>query len=218
MFTTLGARGLVRETQDAWRTNEPGSRRLDPSYVPTSLWRNGIVKKDLLTSLDTFDHSTEFEQYNMFNCDKAGALTDAEIGLAKSLEPTDLSGQDLSAIRDRVDSDLGARLVAFSLRMATAAIQQGRRDFVTAGAAALTLDRDEIDERDVYVALAVLHDAGTRLDLDVEDIFKIAAANATSRRRVVVVDGFIGGGDYMKSLKSMGVRMRGDNSYVVSLI
>jgi hypothetical protein len=123
-----------------------------------------------------------------------------------SADPT--TDQELNAIRERIDLDLGAKLIAFGLRMASAALESGAADLVKAGVLALTLDKDEVDERDVYVALAVLYDAGSRLHLAVDDMFRSATAHATCLRRSVIEDGFLKGPEYMKSLSSMGVTLQ----------
>ena len=175
------------------------------------------MSEDLLTLLNSFDESVQFEEYNMFNCSNVGPITDVEIRLSESLATANpIAEDDLNAIRDRIDLDLGAKLIAFSLRMASAAVKQESHDFITAGAAALTLDNDEIDDRDIYVVMAVLHDAGSRLDLAMEDVFRLAATHATSRRQAVL-NGFNSGPDYMKSLSSMGVQIQDDDTYTVSM-
>ena len=167
------------------------------------------MQESRLSSLNTFDKAFQFEQYNMFNCSEVGQLFDAEIELAKSLTTAErTTEQDSNQIRERINLNLSAKLVAFSLRMASSALHSRASEFIEAGVLALTLDKDEIDDRDVYIALAVLNDAGSRLGLAMDDIFRSATTHATSRRRSVIENGFVEGPAYMRSLSSMGVTLQ----------
>ena len=66
---------------------------------------------------NNFDNSYKFECYNMFNCDQVGSMNSFETELAAALNEIELSDSERVVIRERVDSDLGAKLVAFSIRM-----------------------------------------------------------------------------------------------------
>ena len=171
----------------------------------------------LLDALNSFDASHSFERYNMFNCDKVGSLSAVENELAFALVQSYLSDDEATAIRERVNLDLGAKLVAFAIRMASAALQNNATDMVESGVVALTLDDDVLDDRDVYVALAVLDDAGRRLSVATDEVILRATKHATPRRQAVIERGFVEGPKYMRSLTSMGVELQDDNSYSVNM-
>src|SRR5688572_30627389 len=117
-----------------------------------------------IASLENFNNEHSFPTYNMHNCWKLRELTQAESELACCLPSVDsLTQRDWSDVRTRVDLDLAAKLVAFSMRMAATAVSTGDEGFLKAGVLALVLDNDELDPRDVYTVLAILHDASTRL-------------------------------------------------------
>lgn len=175
------------------------------------------MSKRLLDALNNFDNSYKFECYNMFNCDQVGSMNSFETELAAALNENELSDSERVVIRERVDSDLGAKLVAFSIRMATAALQNNWADLVKAGVLALTLDDNVLDDRDIYVALAVLNDAGTRLSIPTDDVFVNATKHATTRRQAAIGKGFVDGPKYMRSLSSMGVQLKEDHIYSVSM-
>jgi len=163
----------------------------------------------LRSSLDAFDAAVKFERYNVFNCHHVGKLMSVEIQLAESLSDKEVTTPEtVHAVRACIDYDLGARLIAFSLRMASAALQFGSAELVTAGTVALALDDDQVDERDVWLCLAVLHDAGSRLQQDMNSILQHAASLATPRRRLAILNAFGEGPEYMRSLSSMGVELR----------
>lgn len=174
------------------------------------------MQESVLNALNRFDESVQLEDYNMFSASECGELNAHERNLAISLASTDMMVENqIGAVRERVDFDLGAKLIAFSLRMASAAIRVRSAEFIKAGAVALTLDKDQLDERDVYVALAVLYHAGTRLCLAVDEIIQAAAVQATPRRRSAIESGFLGGPGYMKCIRSMGVELQESSDGVI---
>lgn len=177
------------------------------------------MPKKLLDALNNFDAACKFERYNMFNCHQVGSMTLVEAELASALTKGELSEDETTEIRERVNSvsDLGAKLVAFSIRMATAALQNDSVDLVKAGVVALTLDDNVLDDRDIYVALAVLNDAGTRLSVATDEVFLEATMHATPRRQAAIGKGFVEGPKYMRSLSSMGVELQDDNIYSVNM-
>ena len=164
------------------------------------------MSKDCLAVLEAFDSELPFEAYNMFGCHKLTEPLAIEEELAAVLPGFEgLDESERTTIRSRINVDLAAKLAALGLRMATMALRKRDRSYLLAGAVALTLDADVLDPRDVYLVLAVLFDAGTRLSYPLDDTLKTVARHGTPRREKVIVDGFVLGPDYMKSIESMGV-------------
>jgi hypothetical protein len=169
------------------------------------------VQNTLQHALTAFDQAVQHSNYNMFNCSELGPLIEAEQHLAVALMALDARNDgDLRKVRGQIRLELTAKLIALSLRMASNAVQSRCFDFVGAGARALVLDDDVADSRDILLCLAVLHDAGSRLKGDMTSVLCEVSKLATTQRGSVI-ESFLNGPDYMKSLTSMGVDLIGSS-------
>jgi|SRR5579864_1985673 len=165
------------------------------------------MQNSVLAALERFDLATTFDKYNIRNCHRLSLMTDAEDDLARGLSSIDvLSEEDWRPIRGEVDLDLAARLCAFSLRMASLATRSNSAYFIASGLAALILDDEVIDPRDVCTLCCILYDAAIRIGASPDLIFRRVAKSATPTRRQLL-EGFVDGPSYMRSLGSMGVEL-----------
>lgn len=162
-----------------------------------------------LPALEAFDLHLSFDEYNCFNCHKIGGILEVEESLARSLPDfIALSETDRAAVRAQVGSDLAAKLGAFGLRMASIGLQERKASYLRSGVIAFALDRDVLDPRDVYVILATLSDAAMRISSPLDDTIKQVSRCCTTQRAKIMIDGFLSGPDYMRSLTSMGVELQ----------
>jgi hypothetical protein len=173
---------------------------------------------ELLSAINKFDESFAFSEYNMFNSSEVGALANAEVELEDALNESISSPAALSEARSRIDLNLAARLIAFSLRQSTMAVRSRDCKHIKAGTLSLILDDDLLDIRDVYLALAVLGDASVRIECPFDEIFRVAASLATSQRSAVITNGFLAGPNYVRSIRSMGVELRETNEGLVYVV
>jgi hypothetical protein len=115
-----------------------------------------------------------------------------------------ISMDEWALVRDGVNYALAYTLFGLSIRMASAAVRQSNSFLLWPAILALILDKDYLDPRDVYVALTVLWDASARLGTQAEEVIGRASKIATAQR-ARVLDAYLGAGDFVRSLKSMGV-------------
>jgi hypothetical protein len=155
-----------------------------------------------------FDEALSRADYSRISCDKLGAIFPWESQLAQSVEAfAFLAEADRDAIRSRVTEDMEYALLTFAMRMASETVNLGVTDLTSAAAMAFALANAAADPRDIYVTLAIVHDAGLRKGAPVGDLLRGAARVAASRMSYFIVDGFLTGPAYMKSIDSMGVRL-----------
>ncbi len=161
-----------------------------------------------LAALEEFDSGLEFESYNMINCHNIVDELPVESDLAAALPHfAELGESERAAIRERINSRLAAKLAAFALRMGAMALRERSVAKLRSGAIALTLDADVLDYRDVYRTLAVLCDAASRISAPFDEMMEQVAHHATSER-ASIINGYLLGPDYMRSIKSMGISLR----------
>ncbi len=162
-----------------------------------------------LADLEVFDSQLSSDEYNAFNCHEIGSILEVEEALARSLLGfIALSEADRAAVRTRVSADLAAKLAAFSLRMASIGLQERKHLYLHSGVIAVALDSDLLDPRDVYVVLAALSDAAVRISSPLDDTIKQVSRYCTAQRAKIMVDGFLSGPDYMRSIRSMGIELQ----------
>jgi len=168
------------------------------------------VRSPLLTYLEAFNHCVSSDDYNVRNVNRLGEITDLEGDLAHSLmDCGSLTDADWKYVRTLVNLNLSAKLQGFCMRMAGLAVGTRQAGFLLAGLIALILDDDVLDPRDVYSLLAILNDASGRIAAPFERYCQLAARSATPLRSRLILEGFLAGPDYMKSLESMGVVFNG---------
>lgn len=177
-----------------------------PSHPSVAVTREDLMTKRCLTSLEHFNTELTFEAYNMHNSWRLGRLTVVEAELAVCMPLfAQLADDAWQQARTLIDLDLAAKLAAFSMRMAAAAVDSGDCSLLKSGIIAIALDKDVLDPRDVYTMLTILHDAATRLSAPFEEMCRCVAPFATTQRAQIILDGFLSGPEYMRSLRSMGV-------------
>jgi len=158
----------------------------------------------------------------MFNSHKLGELLPVEEQLAQKLcSEKELDKESCKAIREHMSEECFAKILAFSLRMAGAAVRKRESQYIRAGVNSLALDDDLIDPRDVYLVSSVLFDAASRLSQNPEMFFSRAIELASLTRSNLLQTGFLAGPSYMKSIQSMGVELLEDSddftTYVVNM-
>jgi hypothetical protein len=166
------------------------------------------VEINALASVKRFSDAFAFDEYNLFSCHGRPMLSEEEKRFADTLECFgDIPTHDWAAIRREVDLKLSAKLLAFAVRMASAAAREGEDHFLKSGFMALVLDNNVIDERDIYLVACILGDAAHRLGVSVDAMIRSTALFATNERSTILRNGFLRGPSYMRSLKSMGVEL-----------
>jgi hypothetical protein len=158
-----------------------------------------------IAALHAFDSNTSLDDYNFFGAHLLEPLPlEVESMLCESWPDFRLLGSDdWSALREKAVLETAAKLLAYSLRMATLAVRSQSVSAISWGTMALVVDPDLLDIRDVYRVLCALHDAAGRLDADPSGPMRECALFATPSRRSSITDGFLRGPDYMKNLASM---------------
>ncbi len=158
-----------------------------------------------LTILEKFDRSVTLKEYDFFKSHELPFLLEVEEDLSVWMPRFEsFDEQARKRIREMVSLELAAKFLTFSLRIATFSIRTSNLEFILSGALALVVDDDLLDFRDVLRVTCVLYDAGVRLKCKPDAFLQRAAAVATPMRSSLLRENFLGGPDYMKSIRSMG--------------
>ena len=164
--------------------------------------------------LQAFLNDDLHPEYNLLHSWKVKVVPPAEEALVPFLcDGSDVLPSDWDVLRNIPNDHNAYRLLALSLRMATRALWSGDGRFVRASLAALILDEDILDPRDVYRCLAIVNDAAGRLSVPFEGECLLAAHMASAARRSALRV-YCGWPDYTRLLDSMAVGLaQGEAGY-----
>jgi hypothetical protein len=121
---------------------------------------------------------------------------------------------DLGVLRESIDLHMAVLLNQYARRMANATVRKQNNKLVECALIAVSLDKDLLDDRDLYRTSTLIIDCIRRrhLNLDPISCFDAHLVLATENRRAFLKWHLTTAPDFMRSLRSMGFGVIGNEN------
>jgi hypothetical protein len=164
-----------------------------------------------LDALRKFSKETKHPMYDWSTIDFFPIPLPQELLLDKHWETfKSMSGEERHEMQSNLDINLIVPLLTYTLRSLIRAIRSNNSSLLEYAALSLAVEEGIFDDRDVYCICAVFFDACQRLNCDARELLGTATQYAAGRRLGTLKYYIEHSPDYMKDLKGMGFRVRGE--------
>lgn len=123
-----------------------------------------------------------------------------------------LSSSDLKVLRSQIDLHYAVLFNCYAQRMASAAVRACSKATLLDALAAISMDENLLDDRDLYRTGVIFIDCSNRCKLDARSLYRDGLKLATDARRSLLERQLLSAPSYMRSLRSMGIVAQDDGA------